>query len=59
MYTAAGILCFNKEVYYHLKVSCNRLMMYIVNPKTTTKKIKQGNIVGKTILQRKGNHKND
>ena len=40
-----------------MKVDCDTLIMYILNPRATTKKIKHGDIVSKSIVEIKWNTK--
>lgn len=46
------IIC---EVAYYLRVDCDTSIMHILNPRATTKKIKQGYIVSKSIVEIKQN----
>lgn len=45
------------EMIYHLKVECNELKMYIINPKTSTKTTEQRFIANKPTNETKLNHK--
>lgn len=42
------IIC---EVAYYLRVDCDTSIMHILNPRATTKKIKQGYIVSKSTVE--------
>lgn len=44
-------------IYYHLDVDCDKLKMFIANPKTTTKITKQRVITNKPKEEIKLNHK--
>lgn len=58
VYCSKVLLC---EVVYYLKVDCNKLKMYVQNPKETTWRGgggKQTGVVNKSLKEIKLNHKN-